>query len=169
MIRLPPRSTLFPYTTLCRSGDVAVDELHRVVDGHAGADRAAGRVDVQVDVALGVLSRQQQHLGGQLVGDDVVDLGAEEDDALAEQALVDRVAEVHPPAVGAHERRARLVRVRAHGCGDLRWTVGQSVSLGGAGGADPARRRGAVYLVPRSEEHTSELQSRQYIVWRFLL
>src|SRR5260221_5009452 len=28
MIRRPPRSTLFPYTTLFRSGDVAADALH---------------------------------------------------------------------------------------------------------------------------------------------
>src|SRR3712207_8178990 len=74
MIRRPPRSTLFPYTTLFRSvgGDVAVDEAHRVVEGHPGTDRAAGGIDVEVDVAPGVLRRQPQHLRGQLVGDVVV-------------------------------------------------------------------------------------------------
>ena len=36
-------------------GHVALDELHGVVDGHAGRHRAAGRVDVKGDIALGVL------------------------------------------------------------------------------------------------------------------
>src|SRR3712207_7573067 len=45
MIRRPPRSTLFPYTTLFRSDDVVVElpgELHRVLDepGEAGPLRA---------------------------------------------------------------------------------------------------------------------------------
>src|SRR3712207_7390480 len=62
MIRRPPRSTLFPYTTLFRSGEqhgahrhrhaaahgrhVGLDELHRVEDRHARVDHAPGRVDV---------------------------------------------------------------------------------------------------------------------------
>src|SRR3712207_6866132 len=81
MIRRPPRSTLFPYTTLFRS-------------------RRAGRV------------------GG--------------------------------PRGAAHGRARRVAprgrRARVPGRGDL-----------------VARRR------PRSEEHTSELQSRQYLVCRLLL
>src|SRR5205085_9904302 len=36
--------------------DVRPDELHRVVDGKAGIDAAAGRVDVQGDVLLRVLA-----------------------------------------------------------------------------------------------------------------
>src|SRR2546427_6373302 len=32
MIRRPPRSTLFPYTTLFRSVDVAVQELDRILE-----------------------------------------------------------------------------------------------------------------------------------------
>src|SRR3712207_6913519 len=83
MIRRPPRSTLFPYTTLFRS------------------DRARDAVP-----------------------------GAR-----------------HPPGAA---RRADRGRVRAQGA---RRRDGQ------------ARRR----LQPRSEEHTSELQSRQYLVCRLLL
>src|SRR3712207_7645489 len=79
MIRRPPRSTLFPYTTLFRSG-----RQRRVRDG----DR-------------------------------------------------------HP------RREGRLASVTA---------------ASAAGCAAPARRRAA-----RSEEHTSELQSRQYLVCRLLL
>src|SRR2546430_13481572 len=42
MIRRPPRSTLFPYTTLFRSPRVPLESL-AVVDA-AGADAGAGRV-----------------------------------------------------------------------------------------------------------------------------
>src|SRR3712207_7907861 len=85
MIRRPPRSTLFPYTTLCRSDH----------DGHGGGRRAA--------LAAPARSR----------GD----------------------------AVHVAGRRLRE-RVR-HGGGGAR--------------------------AHRSEEHTSELQSRQYLVCRLLL
>jgi hypothetical protein len=65
--------------------DLVGDQPHGVVDGQSGADRAAGGVDVQADVAARVLGRQQQQLGAQPVGDPVVDLGAEHDDALLQQ------------------------------------------------------------------------------------
>src|SRR3712207_8895033 len=97
MIRRPPRSTLFPYTTLFRS-------------------RAAAR---------------GPHLGeqGQLgLPEHVVDGGA--DRALRAAA---------GPTVAA-PRRGGAVRGRVH--------------------ADDRRR---------SEEHTSEIQSRQYLVCRLLL
>src|SRR3712207_6974314 len=48
MIRRPPRSTLFPYTTLFRS-EVAVDVADRAVDAVAG---------VPVQAALGVARRR---------------------------------------------------------------------------------------------------------------
>ena len=72
-------------------GDVGLDELHGVVDGHAGRHRPAGAVDVQPDVPLGVLAGQVEQLGADDVGDVVVDLGAEEDDALAQEAVEDLV------------------------------------------------------------------------------
>src|SRR3712207_8471535 len=90
MIRRPPRSTLFPYTTLFRS-----PRRHGGRDGHH----------------VRVLGRQRRQ-------------------RLAEHLLVAR-----QPARGLLERRARLL---------------------------VEERR-------RSEEHTSELQSRQYLVCRLLL
>src|SRR3712207_8890181 len=94
MIRRPPRSTLFPYTTLFRSGGRA-----------GGVDaRAAG----------------------------------DEGRALAQ------------PGGGGDERRAPQRHPHA--------------PRGGQGGA---RRTGVGRQ--RSEEHTSELQSRQYLVCRLLL
>src|SRR3712207_8503097 len=88
MIRRPPRSTLFPYTTLFRSHRLLEVLLH----------------GVRVLPALALERRQRR-----------------------------------PPGVGQ-----RLVRERDP--------------------ADPAPR-----VLGRSEEHTSELQSRQYLVCRLLL
>src|SRR3712207_8298346 len=92
MIRRPPRSTLFPYTTLFRS-----------------------KVD------------------------------------LAERPLVD--AGVEGEAVGLRVVRDEVL----HRGGDA-----AALDTANVGGADPRRE-------VRSEEHTSELQSRQYLVCRLLL
>ena len=69
--------------------DVGAHVLHRVVDRHARVRGAAGRVDVERDVALGVVGLEQQELGDDQVRDLVVDLVAEEDDAFAQEARVD--------------------------------------------------------------------------------
>src|SRR5258708_25667344 len=60
MIRRPPRSTLFPYTTLFRSADgvgggLAVEGARELVADGDGADRAAalGGGEVAVDPAVG--------------------------------------------------------------------------------------------------------------------
>jgi hypothetical protein len=66
-------------------GDVGLDVLHRVVDGEQRVDVAAGAVDVDVDVLVGVLRLEVQQLGAHQVGDRVVDRGAQEDDVLLEQ------------------------------------------------------------------------------------
>ena len=68
---------------------VGRDVLHRVVDGEAGVDDAAGAVDVEADVAVGVGGFEVQQLRDDEVRDLVVDRLAEEDDALVEQAAVD--------------------------------------------------------------------------------
>src|SRR3712207_8561580 len=55
MIRRPPRSTLFPYTTLFRSGDPSggrteIGQLHHaaIAGGHGGGDRAKGQAEREV-------------------------------------------------------------------------------------------------------------------------
>ena len=102
-------------------GDVVGDVVHRVVDGHPRVDRAAGRVDVEEDVGLGILRRQQQQLRADRVGVLVADLGAEEHDPLAEQPAVDVVVEqaesgraVHRGAAGNLSHVATLA-VRSPG------------------------------------------------------
>src|SRR3712207_8289608 len=102
MIRRPPRSTLFPYTTLCRS---------------------AG-------------------------GEDGVLKGVHE---LSRNILVARI--------GKRARRNLLVDKRG----------GQRVSERAGVDRDDRLRGITGGLGARSEEHTSELQSRQYLVCRLLL
>src|SRR3712207_8799706 len=93
MIRRPPRSTLFPYTTLFRSEGAGAA---------ADVEQRHARLEAGQQVGGGVLGRA--------------------------------------PAVGAEDRVVVAVGVAV-----------------------------AHYLVVRSEEHTSELQSRQYLVCRLLL
>src|SRR3712207_9522601 len=101
MIRRPPRSTLFPYTTLFRSSEP--------------------RRDVGV-AALGVVG--VDHLGGGEVGVDLRE-GVGLDGDSEDEPLVDAIRGAPP-------------------VGDLPFGDGEA----------------------RSEEHTSELQSRQYLVCR---
>src|SRR3712207_8253519 len=114
MIRRPPRSTLFPYTTLFRSDEQAVDDEARLVA------RAHGH-----------LPELAAELDGRLV-----DLLVGEDGA-------DDLDELHQ-GDGVEEVQADEARL----------TLGP---------------RGRHHLRDRSEEHTSELQSRQYLVCRLLL
>ena len=91
-------------------GDVAADELHRVVDRHARRDRTTGAVDVQPNVEVGVFTFQVQQLGADLIGDVVVDVGAEHDHAVLEQpvehvaARIERALECHRDG-SRHARR----------------------------------------------------------------
>src|SRR3712207_9164711 len=101
MIRRPPRSTLFPYTTLFRSAGADARSEHQV-----RRERVAG-----------------QHVVGQR------DTGGEEGAVLNLGVLRDVAVGVHLDAV------ADAAAVVDDGAG-------------------------------RSEEHTSELQSRQYLVCR---
>src|SRR5207245_3840781 len=66
-----------------------LDVLHRVVDRKARADRAAGRVDVDLDVLLRVVRGKVDELRHDQVRHHVVDGAADEDDAVLEQARVD--------------------------------------------------------------------------------
>src|SRR3712207_7935284 len=101
MVRRPPRSTLFPYTTLFRS----VDDEDAAVDRFAGTKLGPGR-EVSVEVP-------DERLRG----------------CAADGLHLDQA----PPVAGVHQQVGRF-------------------------GAKQ-----------RSGEHTSELQSRQYLVCRLLL
>src|SRR3712207_9079695 len=101
MIRRPPRSTLFPYTTLFRSGELAIGSL---------------------------------------------------EDPLAHVPVADPVAGFEALDGNGQLQRLRSLTVERHG----RLRTGLRLTLD-IEGCDVGLR---------SEEHTSELQSRQYLVCR---
>jgi hypothetical protein len=51
-----------------QGGYVRLDELHRVVDRHAGIHRAARRIDVERNVLVRIVRFQEQQLGDDQVG-----------------------------------------------------------------------------------------------------
>src|SRR3712207_7806709 len=63
MIRRPPRSTLFPYTTLFRSGESAEDrgdeDAAHPADQHGGEDVAASDLRVEDGVADGAADQRK--------------------------------------------------------------------------------------------------------------
>src|SRR3712207_8737032 len=62
MIRRPPRSTLFPYTTLFRSGVLRVQRL-RALDGHELAVAADHGLGGDLEVEVGGLLLDHRHEG----------------------------------------------------------------------------------------------------------
>src|SRR3989441_10984997 len=156
MIRRPPRSTLFPYTTLFRSHDAATER--RQVPGRGRRAAAAPR-------ARAAAGRRGLHLRRGGIGrrgprDDAAGPGAARDLRPADAAD----GWGHTAARAAREvagyRGARRDRRRG---GGERGRVPAARGARLRGQAVPPRR-GA-----RSEEHTSELQSLAYLVCRLLL
>src|SRR5438034_2081221 len=68
MIRRPPRSTLFPYTTLFRSPLGPVVDGERAVDAALGGERRGGRGLVALALDLGPAFGRDPHVR---VGEDV--------------------------------------------------------------------------------------------------
>src|SRR5256886_15433286 len=146
MIRRPPRSTLFPYTTLFRS---ASDRVAPAVSD-AGPDGDGNGVDATQ--ALGPPAADRECGRG----------GREHRDAR--------------PHLPRATRRRRLHRLPGERARDGRAPPsGPCAEAGGIAGADEAtvgRRRGELrgqLHAGRSEEHTSELQSQSNLVCRLLL
>src|SRR3712207_7581518 len=102
MIRRPPRSTLFPYTTLFRSDDLSFHVETGEIFGLLGPNGAGKSTTLRILITL-----------------------------------------LHP-------------------------TSGTAKVMGLDTVTEANRVRQTIGYVPRSEEHTSELQSRQYLVCRLL-
>src|SRR2546422_6542637 len=154
MIRRPPRSTLFPYTTLFRSrphgertldggAQMAPQQLHRLRPLHGGGRIRAGDLEhdasTLADNGLRVVTepRLTRALG-----------------RLGERALR-RGPRPRPAGEGEARKQRDLPEPSCHMLSTKRWYTP-------AGSA--ARVMGR-----RSEEHTSELQSRLHLVCRLLL
>src|SRR3712207_8689803 len=151
MIRRPPRSTLFPYTTLFRSED-------RTRDGRRF--RLLCVVDEFTREALAI--RVARRLSAADVIDVLTDL------------FIARGVPAHIRSDNGPEFAAEAVRGWIEGVGAKTayiepgspWENGYGESLNG-------KLRDELLdcevFDTRSEEHTSELQSRQYLVCRLLL
>src|SRR3712207_1101258 len=144
MIRRPPRSTLFPYTTLFRSTDLGA----RVALGHTLDDQAE-----TVLLGLGRGSGPRSVAG--MVPERTTDgvpwwrplLGVRR--ATTRGACADQGLPVWDDPWNAEPAYTRA-RLRTEVLPLMEEVLGGGVA-------------------PRSEEHTSELQSRQYLVCRLLL
>src|SRR3989442_933853 len=197
MIRRPPRSTLFPYTTLFRSPDADApdakrerDKLAALVEREGPEDRKSTRLNsshVRISYAVFCLKKKNISQSGEQ------NFSGRTEGALANQAKTQvehwlRLLRLQPRSL-AVSRRWSLPGLRRQTdssaifffFNDTATTEIYTLSLhdalpisrrgrsrrearaGQARGAGRARRPG------RSEEHTSELQSRPHLVCRLLL
>src|SRR2546425_3042141 len=150
MIRRPPRSTLFPYTTLFRS-----DYYDQAVDKYAELGFHNNAIAMCNKVLRNAPGRQTTYLK-------LAKLYASKGFmAEAKQNFVEYAERMHKAgkiqhAFAALKEFADISAESAH----LRQTLEDHLRMYG----DPERRPGS-----RSEEHTSELQSLAYLVCRLLL
>src|SRR5437879_3080197 len=70
---------------------VWLHKLHGVIDCKSGRNGAAGRIDIELDVALGIFGLEKEHLCGGEVSHVIVDRRADEDDVLFEEPRVNVV------------------------------------------------------------------------------
>jgi hypothetical protein len=87
------------------------------VDGHAGADGAAGAVDIQADVLVRVLPFQIQQLCHNKAGGGIVDILAQNDDAIVQKTGENIIGTL---AMG---RLFHNVRNKTHKVRLLKWNI----------------------------------------------
>src|SRR3989475_5012439 len=172
MIRRPPRSTLFPYTTLFRScppphrarvplervGGVAADTLVRAPGRGLGYQGAVGRAAARTDP----FSRR----------------GHRHPWVRSCRAWRTSISALPPPFAASAWRSARSASAVAYPRRSKAWSAASAAPPPGATpaatasskspslSASSSASRSAVF---RSEEHTSELQSQSNLVCRLLL
>src|SRR2546427_2921951 len=160
MIRRPPRSTLFPYTTLFRSLEVGIIQVGGRAVYLSGAEIGLGTRESAPDVARN-LSRWVDGIAARVYAHATVE-------ALARHATVPVINGLsdfeHPCQALADfftlsERGLDLGAMRLAWIGDGNNVCHSVIQLG-------ARLD---HGVARSEEHTSELQSQSNLVCRLLL
>src|SRR2546429_7260794 len=159
MIRRPPRSTLFPYTTLFRSLPLA-EELTRGDFQVEGGLRPKGFIVDKPCVSFGYFRTMEIHL---LRGREFT----ERDTATAPAVVVVSQSVAQTLWPGEDPIGKRISMEDDPGPGDWLTVIGVADDVkqkGLAEKSDPA-----IYQSYRSEEHTSELQSRLHLVCRLLL
>src|SRR3712207_7210581 len=154
MIRRPPRSTLFPYTTLFRSSGFVLDEQGYIVTNQ---HVVGGAEDISVRFASG--AREDAEVIGEDPSTDVAVIKVD-----ASEAVLEPLTLGDSGSVGVGEPVIAIGNPL---------NVGISVTTGIVSGTERPIDAPNGYTidgaVQRSEEHTSELQSRQYLVCRLLL
>src|SRR3712207_8121324 len=158
MIRRPPRSTLFPYTTLFRSHEEFKEELF----------------------ALGESPLPRYIIDNREIKEGQDTAHAEADDMEDFQTIYAKnEGAVTAPATGLHFTRELMKRMEILGVNDAYITL--HCGLGNFNSIEvedlTKHKMDSEQMVinkeacdiVRSEEHTSELQSRQYLVCRLLL
>src|SRR3989475_11260731 len=182
MIRRPPRSTLFPYTTLFRSpaSNPLADQLKVVARLIAGRSALGTRRQVFF-VSLGGFDLHDNLIANQpQLLDKVSSAMTAFYNATAELGVADKVTAFTASDFG------RTLTSNGdgsdHGWGSHHFVVGGAVrgasfygapppiSVGNGSGSEDQWHVGQGRLLPsRSEEHTSELQSQSNLVCRLLL
>src|SRR4029450_2172891 len=71
---------------------IACEKLHRIINRQARSDRAARRIDIDVNVLFRVLNLQKQQLGNHKISDVIIHRRSDEDDAILEQSRVNIIA-----------------------------------------------------------------------------
>ena len=87
---------------------VRLDELHGVIDGHAGSHGAARRVDVDVDVLVRILGLEEQQLGNHQIGHVIFNLTGQEDHPLFQQTGVNIVGTLTLGSLFDHDGDQRI-------------------------------------------------------------
>jgi hypothetical protein len=93
--------------------DVRLHKLHGVVDRESRSNRTAGRIDVQLNVFLGILGLEEQHLRGREIGDVVVNGRADKDDVFFKEAGINVVGALSAAGLFDHhgyKRRPAVFR-----------------------------------------------------------
>src|SRR3712207_7532817 len=147
MIRRPPRSTLFPYTTLFRSRLSAVTQT-RAADGPPGALFGAGGTAVTDGSSR----------------DDTAPTGSPEQVAPAPRVPAVQPSPLTDPTAVTSGFAPLLVEPADPPLG--LGSPAEPTLAPPPPAAAPAAEPPLPPATPRSEEHTSELQSRQYLVCR---
>src|SRR3712207_1584481 len=158
MIRRPPRSTLFPYTTLFRSDSMeefAPSIVSTKMTRLMGEQLA--NVEQRTTDSMSVIEQAVDRLLESLASfiEKEADIGAQIDGAVSADIAQAAVLGQCPLC-----KKGQLCIVRSRTT--QKRFVGCSNYAGGCKATAPLPQK-------RSEEHTSELQSRQYLVCRLLL
>src|SRR3712207_1806923 len=168
MTRRPPRSTLFPYTTLFRSKDVSVEIPKRRLTVFTGVS-GSGKSSLVFDTIAAESQRMINETYSAFVQGFMPSLARPEVDLL--EGLTTAII-VDQERMGANPRSTVGTATDANAMLRILFSRLGTPHIGPPTAFSfnvPTRKASGVMSTERSEEHTSELQSRQYLVCRLLL